>query len=258
VSIVVKGLGFWAPGFADLDAWSGGVADETVTRPPAGLLPPILRRRTSRLTRAFVTVYEQATRCAEDRRNSLPTIFGSAHGEISTLPFLLDQGLSDEGGLSPIRFSGSVHNAGSGYLSIATGNTSFTTSIAAGDNTVAAAFQEAEAWLDCEGSDIVVLIGDDDSPAALCPSRLAFSAFAAAFLLGRAEAGPEAGARPHLGPVRWNLAAPPASTSLPPDYENHPCRPALHLLEALLEDSGTVALGARGGPGVEVRAGSLS
>ena len=69
--------------------------------------------------------------------------------------------------MSPLRFAGSVHNAASGQIAIATQNQGFTTSIAAGLDTLAMAIVEAQALLQTGEPEVLILLGDLDPPAHL-------------------------------------------------------------------------------------------
>jgi hypothetical protein len=135
---------------------------------PDPALPSLLSRRvqsrSSGLTRGLAT----ALACLEGIDGSalatVPTIFASAYGESQTLGTLLGQWLLDEGGLSPIRFVASVHNAASGATSIASGATGFTTSIAAGRATLVAALLEAHGLLMKGAPSVLIAIGDESPP----------------------------------------------------------------------------------------------
>jgi len=186
-ALEVHAQGFWAPGFATLGAWLLGEPDPSVIKPAASIIPAITRRRTSLLTRAMAEVMGQLLGGSDVDGASLPTVFASAHGETSTLGFLLDQLHGPEPGLSPIRFSGSVHNAASGYTSIALGNRRFTTSIAAGQATVAAALLEAQAFLSRAGGCVAIVVGDTAPLPELTRAHERFETFAAGWLLSRED-----------------------------------------------------------------------
>jgi hypothetical protein len=93
----------------------------------------------------------------------VPTIFGSAYGEIQTAFDQMDM-IEREGVPSPARFKNSVHNTASGHVSIATGNMRFSTSLAAGSATFAMCLLEAFAWLDVHRSSIIVSVADEPLP----------------------------------------------------------------------------------------------
>lgn len=135
------------------------------------LLPSGARRRASALTRAMADAYSQAVQASGCDPTRVATVFASAWGETAILMELLEQVAAGEAELSPIRFAGSVHNAASGQVSIAAGNRSFTTSLAAGDDTVAMALQEAIGLLATGWAEVVVVFGDLDPPTELAAAE---------------------------------------------------------------------------------------
>lgn len=151
----------WAPGLesaADWAAWSAGAAAiaETPDKPDVGFLPAMLRRRTSRVTRAALWA---AHHCGGDE-GARHTVFGSRHGELHRSHGLLTE-LAAAEPLSPNAFSLSVHNTASGLYSIATGNRAPSTALAAGRDTLAAGIIEAAGRLRA-GADRVLLVHADE------------------------------------------------------------------------------------------------
>jgi hypothetical protein len=68
---------------------------------------------------------------------------------------------SGEGKLSPTHFHNSVHNAASGYASIATGNCAPSTTLTGGAELVASTFLEAICHLEAGAEDVVVVLADE-------------------------------------------------------------------------------------------------
>ncbi len=68
---------------------------------------------------------------------SLPSVFASAYGDLAIVDYLAATLADDPLALSPTRFHLSVHNAASGYWSIATGDRAPSTALAGGDDTFA-------------------------------------------------------------------------------------------------------------------------
>lgn len=173
--------------------------------------------------------------------SELPAIFGSAHGETGVLSELLAQLVSPSGALSPVGFASSVHNAASGYYSIATGNRGFTTSIAAGHDTVAACLFEAfglarQAHSDGQSGppfECVVVVGDLEAPERLVPEEERGTLAAAAFHLCAGRHGQSLGSL--TLPERSHPGLHDAPPSPVPDlFSNHPCAGAWRLIDALL------------------------
>ncbi|HET8934799.1 MAG TPA: beta-ketoacyl synthase chain length factor [Polyangiales bacterium] len=151
-------------------------------KPAAALLSARMRGRASPLTLMFAEVAEQAARSAGVSLERMPSVFGSAYGEMNTTATLLSQLWAADGQLSPAKFQASVHNTAAAQLSIALHNSSFTTSIAAGHDTVAMCLIEAWAWLARHPGQVLVACADEGPTAALQPGA-AYPPVAAAFVL---------------------------------------------------------------------------
>ena len=151
----------WAPGVeseAQWAEWSAGrraLAAEPAT-PDVQFLPPMLRRRTSRVTRAALW----AIHACGGADTLYPTVFSSRHGELHRSHALL-QDLAAGEPLSPNAFSLSVHNTASGLNSIATGNRAPSTALAAGRDTLAAGVIQALCQLG-DGAEAVILVHADE------------------------------------------------------------------------------------------------
>jgi hypothetical protein len=225
----IAGWGVWPPRVAEEDGVAG---DPGAGAPPAALLGPRVRGRASPLTLMFAEVLSQACRARPDLLGGVPTVYGSAYGEMERLVELLGPMQGEPGEISPLRFQTSVHNTAAGLISIAVRDRAFSTSIAAGAETVAMAFLEAMGWLAAQGGEIVVVVGDEPSPSALVPEGRRFGALAAAFLL---RADPPSDATPSTLPaVRCQLLHRPGAA--PAGHEapaNHPCAAAIPLVRAL-------------------------
>ena len=183
------------------------------TEPDVSLLPPLLRRRMSRLTRMMLHVaYRVGT---VDELASWPAVFGSRHGEIGATAALLER-LARREPITAAGFSHSVHNAQVGLFSIAAKNRGPTSAVAAGADTFGASFLEAVATMQrraCDGA--LLVVGDERLPDVFArfedePS----TPYAVAIVLGvagtRVTFGPGAGDRPARrdGPdalafIRW-------------------------------------------------------
>jgi hypothetical protein len=166
-SVYVRGVGVW---------------HDEMAKPAAALLPARMRGRASPLTAMLAQVVELATRHAGVDPATLPSVFGSAYGEMHTTGTLLSQLWAADGQLSPAKFQASVHNTAAGQLSIALRNPSFTTSIAAGYDTLAMSLIEASAWLARNPGQMLVACADEAPNQVLQPAA-AYSPLAAAFVL---------------------------------------------------------------------------
>lgn len=241
IPVNLAGLGFWAPGHAGAASFLAGDApDPSVRQPPAAILPPTLRRRSSLLTRAAVEAFGEAAASAGADLRAVPTVWASAYGEIANTIAILDM-MRGDGMPSPTRFHNSVHNTSSGTASIALGNRAFSTAVAAGAGTVQAGFIEAAALLADGCREVTVIFFDEPPPEPFAPAEL-WPLCAAAFHLTRPEA--EDPSFP-IEPRRLTLSAiieaartfdGCAKDALPErlrPFSGHPIMPALSFLHVL-------------------------
>jgi hypothetical protein len=161
LSFSIERWAAWAPGVetaAEWAQWTAGerpIAEEP-DRPDVGFLPAMLRRRTSRITKAALWA---AHECGAGE-NAWPTVFSSRHGELHRSHGLLSE-LARGEPLSPNAFSLSVHNTASGLNSIATGNRAPSTALAAGQDTLVAGVIEALGRIHA-GAERVLLVHADE------------------------------------------------------------------------------------------------
>lgn len=118
------------------------------------------RRRLGKLSRMALHVAQRASAdCGE-----VATVFASRHGELARSLGIL-QDLARDEAPSPAAFSLSVHNATSGVYSIARGNQAAASAIAAGEETLLWALQEACLRLQ-EKSPVLLVYADEPLPEA--------------------------------------------------------------------------------------------
>jgi hypothetical protein len=244
----VAGLGFWAPGLSGPRALVSDSIDSAVVEPACALLPSRLARRTSILTRMLIEVVAQAGATAQVDLASVPTVFATAYGEIETLHSLLAM-LGEDGELSPTKFHNSVYNTASGYFSIAALNKAFTTTVAAGAETVALALLEGMCVLEERGGAVIVAFADE---ASTLPLRVNGAQSLAAAVCLTAER-PAGGGFGRLAAPRW--ASPATLPKVPEPFRSNPIAPAWPLVRALQQqETGVLPLshGERGGWLVEL------
>jgi hypothetical protein len=167
------GVGMWTPTYADFDAWvAAGLPDDLHVAvatpdfppPPASLLHPRLRRRTSTLTRAAVTALEAALANTGVGIDKVRFVLVSSFGEIETTVDLLAQLGVPDGPISPTKFHNSVHNTATGYMSIASGNNRESTALAGGPHNLEIGLLEALAGLAETGEDVVLIFAEELLP----------------------------------------------------------------------------------------------
>jgi hypothetical protein len=247
----VLGAGLWAPRFDGIGPWIEGRRATAPGEPKAAIVPPRLARRTSFLTRMAAEALGQAAAGAD--LSQVMTVYASAYGEVQTLAALLEM-LHSDGILSPARFHNSVHNTPSGHISIATANRAFSTTLAAGAETVAMGLFEALALLDDRGGEAIVVFADE------APAQIGLPPFESLAVAVRLSAqAPPSGALGRLSGLRRaeGLRVP----EIQAEFAHNPVAPSLKLAEAIrLGRSGPVplTLDPRGGWAVDLEAGEAS
>lgn len=153
----------WTPDFQTKESWSLWQAPNQQTAlnkvsPALSQIPAMQRRRFSRLTKMMLTV---AFDCQVE--NSTRSIFASRHGELNRTIGLLEDVVAKQP-LSPMAFSQSVHNTGSGIYGILSGNKTSSTSIAAGTESLPQALIEAYGQLAEQPQPVLLVFADDPVP----------------------------------------------------------------------------------------------
>lgn len=152
----------WAPSLDQPRLWREWAAANTALpdgyeSPDVSFLPPMQRRRLSRLSKMAVFVAQQCLHYQPCR-----TIFACRHGDILRTVDIL-RSINQHQGVSPTAFSLSVHNAVSGLFSIANKDTLPSSSLAAGKETFACGWLEAMSTLAAGNADRVLLVYYDEN-----------------------------------------------------------------------------------------------
>ncbi len=193
--------------------------------PRAELIPAAMRRRCSLATRIVAEVTGELVAAGLPLANAA-IVHGTAFGEIATTVELLDMMRDGDGALSPLRFATSVHNTATGQLAIAQGHTGRSTTLSAGEQTVAAAWLEAQAWLACGATNVLLVVADEPMPAQLHPHHDGLGV--ALWLTARATPGDR-------GVAGWRAPRRdvPVAPSFPAPLRSNPVRWAWSIVEAL-------------------------
>jgi hypothetical protein len=229
----LKSIGLAAPG---LPGWNSAVpvlagttaylpADEPPFAPT--LLPPNERRRATAAVR-------QAFRAAEDAMGAgieprtLASVFASSDADLVVLHRICSALAEPARAISPIDFHNSVHNAASGYWSIAVQSMAPTTTVAAYDASFTAGLLEATALATDLGTDVLLVAYDATAPAPLLAKRPLASSASVALVVGHAGA-------PSLGTLTLEMSGgsetPCALPALEALRSGNPAMRALPLLE---------------------------
>lgn len=156
----------WAPSLTDEAAWLAWARDpwtpaDEGEQPDCAFLPPMQRRRLSRMARmALETAWPL---CGDDEQ--LPVVFASRHGETQRTYALLGD-VADGQPLSPTSFGLSVHNAIAGQWSILRGQRGEASAIAGEADTFEHAMLEAATLLDGGAPAVLVMLAEERPPAA--------------------------------------------------------------------------------------------
>jgi len=183
--LIICGVGLSLPGVGNAKAWlhrGHTEGSESPSMPSGHSLDKHSRRRASPLTRALSDAFTEAVEQAGVDAKTVHAVFGSALGEASTMVKLLDQ-LWKEEDMTPMGFATSVPSTASGMVSISTQNRGFTTAVCADYDTVAGALMEARGILLTTENPVVVVCGDETSPARFVPDDESFDLLATAVCL---------------------------------------------------------------------------
>lgn len=148
----------WSPNITKPSDWLNWLSSPTPVAqnyditPALTEMPAMMRRRVDRLGRmALQTAYWGMADSP-----SCPVVFASRYGDISRSVGMLRQ-LAEKEPMSPTSFSMSVHNAIGALFSISRDDVNAYTAIAAGEETVEAAFTEALGLL-ADGENAVLVV----------------------------------------------------------------------------------------------------
>jgi hypothetical protein len=137
--------------------WSRPAAGELKAEVPADLIPTVHKRRMSALSKLAVQIGLEAS----EGSHADFLVFCSQHGEMTRTRALLGD-IAAGVVLSPAAFSQSVHNTSAGLYTIVAESRVPASAVAAGPNTFAYAWLEADAFLACNPSSRVLLVSYDE------------------------------------------------------------------------------------------------
>ncbi len=222
----------WIDGFALIAPIAPG------QRPAPALLPPNERRRASDGVLLALKAAEDAVAMSGHAAAALPSVFTSAHGDLGIVDVLARTLATEPLALSPTRFHHSVHNAASGYWSIASGSPEASTALAAYDTSFAAGLLEALVQLACDGGPLLLAGADTGATGPLASVNASRGLLGVALVLAPE---PSAASRCVLDWALHEGPAPPAGSA--PGPADNALADALPLFERLARgDSAALAL----------------
>ncbi len=184
--IDVIGIGAWGRQFANwgelCTVLAGGDVGETDALKP-DLIPARERRRAPLSVKMAVEVMDQACHMAALDPATVATVFASVYGDIQITDYMCTTLASAPRTTSPTKFHNSVHNAATGYWSIATQSHQPANAISAYAYSPTMALVEGAIQAVEENVPVIVAIQELASPPVFKPIYAAGQAFSAALAL---------------------------------------------------------------------------
>jgi hypothetical protein len=187
--VFIEGIGVIGPG---LEGWpearsvlAGAARYEPrpLHPPPPSLLPPAERRRAGTTVRLAIAAGLEALAQAGRDPAEMAMVFAASGGDGETVHEMLTVLASAQREVSPTRFHNSVHNAPSGYWSVATGSRAPSTSLSIFDDSFSAGMLEAAVQATVHDRPITLIAYDVPYPEPLHASRPIVSMFGVALVL---------------------------------------------------------------------------
>jgi hypothetical protein len=220
----VRGIGLLGPG---LDNWAQGmpiIAGLTAYAPCATVLPapfalpPAERRRTGAVVKLALAIGFEAVGSAGANAAELPTVFSSSGGDGDNCHEICRTLATDHRQVSPTRFHNSVHNAASGYWSIAASATPASSVLGAFDASFGAGLLEAMTQVAVNRTSVLLAAYDVGYPEPLHSARPIPDAFGVAMVLSPAPA-PQPATASFSARIAVSLADAPADSMSDPELE---------------------------------------
>ncbi len=178
----IVGLGAWSPYFSSwaelVDGLDKGNWQTEVKLQPE-LIAPRERRRAPQSVKLAVEVMGQACEMAAVNPATVATVFSSSMGDMQITDYLCKTLATTPEAVSPTKFHNSVHNAATGYWSIATESHSPANAVSAREYSASIAFLEAAIQAVEENVPVLLVTQEMAAPPLLhhaCPSDQPFSA----------------------------------------------------------------------------------
>jgi len=170
LSIYLDGIGLRGPGLNGWEASRPILAGEAALElastvlPVPEALPSAERRRVGVPIKLSMAIGFEAARHAQADPALLANVFSSTGGDCDNCHAILETLASSDRQISPTRFHNSVHNAPSGYWSIATHSMAPSTSLCGYDSTFAAGLLEAASQVHASGETCLLVAYDTAYP----------------------------------------------------------------------------------------------
>jgi hypothetical protein len=170
ISLIGPGLTDW-PHAIPLLAGQAAYASAATVVPVPTALPPAERRRCGAIVKLSLAVGYQAAAAADADVAVLTTVFAASSGDGGNCHEICQMLASDDRQISPTRFHNSVHNAASGYWSIATGAMASSSVLCAYDGSFGAGLLETLAYVAADETRTMLIACDTPYPEPLRSTR---------------------------------------------------------------------------------------
>ncbi|HZV99882.1 MAG TPA: beta-ketoacyl synthase chain length factor [Methylophilaceae bacterium] len=189
ITAFIEGIGLIGPGFngwpSSRDVLAGNVLyqPQKTILPIPELLPAAERRRSSDITKLSLATMLEAISAAGLEAANLRSVFASSSGDGYNCHAINEMLASEDRDISPTRFHNSVHNAASGYCSIATGAMTPSSVLCAYDGSFSAGLLEALTQVAVDNTHCVLIAGDTGYPEPMHSVRKIYDALGIALVL---------------------------------------------------------------------------
>jgi hypothetical protein len=189
MNVYIDGIGLFGPGLHGwtdhIDLFRGRRAYEAGDLPAFdhAVLPATERRRAGKSIKLAVDLAGQAIRTANIDPTEPAIVFASTSGDTEVLTHICAALATEDRMISPMRFHNSVHNAASGYWTIAVGSRQPANAIALHELTASAGLLEAATQAVTEHIPVLLAIYDIPFPSPLDAAEPITTVFGTSFLL---------------------------------------------------------------------------
>jgi hypothetical protein len=173
----IEGIGLLGPGLTDwpnsqpvLTGQQTYCSQKTILPPPE-LLASAERRRSGAAVKLTLATGLEAVTAAGVDAATLPSVFSASGGDGDNCHAICEMLASDDRQISPTRFHNSVHNAASGYWSIATGAMTSASVLSGYDASFGAGLLEAMTQVVIDNTRTILLACDTRYPEPLNSAR---------------------------------------------------------------------------------------
>ncbi len=229
----LAGIGVYSERYTDWPQFCAVIRGEDV-EPQSRLAPELIapreRRRAPAFVKMAVEVMDQACKMAHADRDTVATVFSSGMSDMQITDYMCRTLATMPAAVSPTKFHNSVHNASTGYWSIATGSHGPANAVSGYDRSAAIALLEGALQAADEDVPVLVTVQEMAAPVPFQSVYAGQHALAVALLLM-----PEGTARKAVARLSVDTAPGPAARSGPPaavDVEDNFSREILALLAA--------------------------